>query len=131
MYSIELADCLYIDSTSAMGRGVFTSAPIPKDSIIEISPILLMEAKDRILVDQTPLKDYIFEWFNGTHACCVAWGYISMYNHQYNSNCEYCMDYEENIISVKTVRDIEAGEELFINYNGDWDNMNPLWFDAK
>jgi len=30
---------------------------------------------------------------------------------------------------VTAVRDIEAGEELFINYNGDWDDTRPVWFD--
>jgi SET domain-containing protein len=30
---------------------------------------------------------------------------------------------------VRTVRAIKAGEELLINYNGDWDNETPVWFD--
>jgi hypothetical protein len=35
------------------------------------------------------------------------------------------------VIRIKTVRRIESGEELFINYNGDWDNAKPVWFNAK
>jgi SET domain-containing protein len=40
------------------------------------------------------------------------------------------MNYEEDVILVKTVRIIEKGEELTINYNGDWDDKTKIWFDA-
>jgi SET domain-containing protein len=32
---------------------------------------------------------------------------------------------------VKTVRPIAAGEELSINYNGDWNDGKKLWFEAE
>jgi hypothetical protein len=38
------------------------------------------------------------------------------------------MDFENEIIKIKTIRMVEAGEELFINYNGDWNNDKPVWF---
>jgi hypothetical protein len=41
------------------------------------------------------------------------------------------MEFEGKSIRIKTVRFIKKGEELFINYNGDWNNSTPLWFDAK
>lgn len=41
------------------------------------------------------------------------------------------MDYEDETILIKTVKVIEKGEELFINYNGDWNDPLALWFDAK
>ena len=114
-----------------MGRGVFTTEDFPPNALLEVSPVLVMDANARKLLDQTELYNYIFEWGEDSEKCCVAWGYISMYNHRFNSNCEYMMDYEQNIMMVRTVRQIAAGEELFINYNGDWDNNAPLWFDAK
>ena len=40
------------------------------------------------------------------------------------------MNFEEDTIVVKTVRIIEKGEELTINYNGDWDDKTKIWFDA-
>ena len=40
------------------------------------------------------------------------------------------MDYEESIIWVKTVRPILANEELTINYNGSYQNEEPVWFQA-
>jgi hypothetical protein len=41
------------------------------------------------------------------------------------------MDFEDDSIMVKTVRVIENGEELTINYNGDWDDGKKVWFDVK
>jgi uncharacterized protein len=122
---------LYIENSKGKGRGVFTSADIPENTWVEISPVIVMSAEERQWLDKTLLHDYIFEWGNGKEQCCMAMGYVPVYNHSYNSNCEYEMNYEEKLIGIKTVRKIEAGEELLINYNGDWNDAKPLWFDAR
>ncbi len=124
-----ILSCLYIEATEQMGRGVFTEEPIDAGTIVEMSPVVVMSAEDRKLLDKTLLHDYIFEW--GNNRCCVALGYISVYNHSYASNCEYEMEMEDEIIRIKAMRYIRAGEELFINYNGTWNNKKPVWFDAR
>jgi SET domain-containing protein len=113
-----------------MGRGVFTSESLRKGDIVEIAPVLVMGEKERVLLDQTLLHDYIFEWGHDKKQCCMALGYVPVYNHSYKSNCEYEMDFEEERIRIKTVRYIKAGEELFINYNGNWNDKTPVWFHA-
>ncbi|MFN7280731.1 MAG: SET domain-containing protein [bacterium] len=120
---------LTIAPTPNMGRGVFTSEPISRGTIVELSPVIVMGPEDRQLLDRTPLHDYIFEWGDDKTRCCMAMGYVPVYNHASPSNCEYEMDYDEDSITVTAVRDIEAGEELFINYNGDWDDTRPVWFE--
>jgi len=60
----------------------------------------------------------------------MALGYIPVYNHSYTSNCEYFMDFSNQTIFIKTVRDISKGEELTINYNGDWNDTAKVWFDV-
>jgi uncharacterized protein len=122
---------LFISSSRKKGRGVFTSETIQAQTTIEISPVIVMSNHDRLLLDQTLMHDYIFEWGEKRNQCCVALGYVSMYNHSYQSNCEYAMDYKKELISVKTMRLVKAGEELFINYSGDWNNQKKVWFDAK
>ena len=112
-----------------MGRGVFTSGQLASNIIIEISPVIVMSHEERKFLDQTLLHDYIFEWGSDQQQCCMALGYIAVYNHSYLSNCEYQMDFEERLITIKTVRDILAGEELFINYNGNWNDEKKVWFD--
>jgi len=122
---------IYIEKSNGKGRGVFTKQNIPANTIIEISPVVVMSAEERTLLDQTLLHDYIFEWGRDSKQCCMALGYVPVYNHSYKSNCEYEMDFENEIIKIKTIRIIEAGEELFINYNGDWNNAKKIWFDVK
>lgn len=61
----------------------------------------------------------------------MALGYVPMYNHAAPSNCEYEMEWETELIRIRTVRDIAAGEELFINYQGNWDSLTPVWFEPK
>lgn len=123
---------LYISTTDNKGKGVFTSAAIAADTIIEVSPVIVMSIEERKLLDQTRLHDYIFEWNPGDEKmCCMAQGYVAVYNHSYTSNCEYFMDYDEQTISIKTVREIDAGEELTINYNGDWNDEKKIWFEVR
>jgi SET domain-containing protein len=122
---------LFIAPTTDMGRGVFTSENIDKGTVIEISPVIVLSGAERKLLDQTLLHDYIFEWGDDRKSCCMALGYIPLYNHSYRSNCEYEMDFDGRVISVKAVRFIKAGEEIFINYNGDWNNTAPVWFDRQ
>ena len=125
-----ILSCLFMAESPAKGRGMFTNELILADTIIEVAPVIVMSAADRLLLDKTLLHDYIFEWGTDKTQCCMALGFVPIYNHSYNSNCEYFMDYSTNTIMLKTVKNIEAGEEVFINYNGDFDDKTLLWFDA-
>ena len=122
---------IYIASTESMGRGVFTSENISEGTVVEVSPVIVMTSAERKLLDQTALHDYIFEWGGKKDQCCMALGYVPIYNHSYKSNCEYEMDFEKALITIKAVHFIKAGEELFINYNGNWNDSKRVWFDAK
>ena len=122
---------LFIGQTEGRSRGVFTSEKIDAEKIIEIAPVIVMSLDERKLLDQTLLHDYIFLWGEKEDRCAMALGWIPMYNHSYHSNCEYLMDIEEEAMLLKTVKYIEAGEELTINYNGDWNNATPVWFDTR
>lgn len=122
---------LIILPTENRGRGVFATADIPAGTTIEISPVIVLEQKDRMHLDQTRLHDYIFEWGGELLQCCVGLGYISIYNHAYMANCEYEMDFENELMTIKTVSDVSSGEELFINYNGSFNDLKPVWFEVQ
>ena len=121
---------LFMAESPDKGRGIFTNELILANTIIEIAPVIVMPAADRILLDKTLLHDYIFEWGIDKTQCCMALGMVPIYNHSYNSNCEYFMDYSTETIMLKAVKNIEKDEEVFINYNGDFDDKTLLWFDA-
>jgi SET domain-containing protein len=128
---------LFIEKTDKKGKAVFTNEKIAAGTIVEISPVIVMSLADRQHLDQTLLHDYIFEWgklkdpsSGQAGKCCMALGLIPIYNHSYQSNCEYFMDFEDETIFVKTVRPIKKGEELTINYNGNWNDGKKVWFDV-
>lgn len=121
-----------IIETQLRGRGVFAVEHIPAGALIERAPVIVMPEADREHLDRTLLHDYIFEWQpEGRKMCCMALGQVPIYNHSYASNASYGMDYEAQTIEITAERSILPGEEIFINYNGDWDDATPLWFEAK
>ena len=123
----------YIDVKAAggKGRGVFTSKAIPVNTVVEISPVLVLKPKERKTLETTLLYHYVFEWGDTRRKAGMALGYISMYNHSYTSNCKYEMDFDEMTMTITTVKAIKKGEELTINYNADPNDATPVWFDAE
>lgn len=113
------------------GRGVFTTRSIPRNTVVEISPVIILTSAERTTIEKTKLFDYIFEWGKTRKKGCVALGYISLYNHEYESNCDYEMDFDNRLMTIRTVRAIKKGEELCINYNADPNDKTPVWFHKK
>src|SRR5690606_39869752 len=97
--------------TEDMGYGVFTSDDIDADTVIEISPVIVMSGEERKLLDKTRLHDYIFEWGAKKDQCCMAMGYVPIYNHSYKSNCEYEMDFENDRIIIRRSEERRVGKE--------------------
>lgn len=122
---------LTIAASSKKGRGVFTTRNISANTIIEISPVIVLSSKERAAVEETKLYNYIFEWGTSKKKGCIALGYVSLYNHDYDANCEYDMDYENELITITTVKKIKKGEELFVNYNAHPNDKTKVWFNAK
>ncbi|MDR0793266.1 MAG: SET domain-containing protein [Chitinophagaceae bacterium] len=119
---------LIVAATENKGRGVFTTKNIVKGTVVEISPVIVLSIKDRKTIEQTLLHNYIFAWGNSCKKAAVALGYISMYNHSYNANCNYEMDYDNEIMYIRAVKNIKKGEELSINYNAAHNDTTPVWF---
>ena len=119
---------LVIAPSENRGRGVFTTRNIPANTVIEISPVIELSPNDRKQIEGTKLFYYIFEWGKSKRKAAMALGYISMYNHSFEPNCEYEMDYENGNMTVRTIKQVKKGEELFFNYNGVPEDKSPLWF---
>lgn len=123
--------CLSIAISSNKGKGVFASEKIKANTIIEISPVIIFPVKEVYNIEKTLLFDYLFEWGKKRKKRALGLGYISIYNHSYSANCDYEMDIEFKMMTIKTVKNIEKGEELFINYNADPNNKTPVWFETN
>ena len=50
---------IYIAETPLMGRGVFTSANIDEGTVVEESPVIVMNGEERKLLDQTSYRNMI------------------------------------------------------------------------
>ncbi len=122
---------LYVASSKIHDRGVFCARLIPEGSIIEICPVLFIPPKDMEMIKKTTLFDYYFAWGEDDKSGAIALGYGSIYNHSHRPNAKYLVDYEELCIKIYAIKDIEAGEEITFNYNGDPKDQSKVWFEKR
>lgn len=115
-----------IGPTRGKGRGLFAARALAAGEVIERSPMLVLPHADLARVHATILDDYLFVWEN-TSAFALGMG--GLFNHSYTPNVEYVRDYRTKMLVFETLRDIAAGEELTVNYNGDPTNQDPIWFE--
>jgi len=59
----------------------------------------------------------------------IALGYGSLYNHSYTPNAHY-RDIGRRSKEFLAVRDIAAGEEITVNYNGDPQDRTAVDFEV-
>lgn len=107
-------------------RGVFAKVDIPKGQLIHQAPVVPYPNEDHEHVEKTILEDYVFEY--GANHTAILLGYGSLINHSYEPNATYDINFENHTFDFYAYTDIKAGEEILINYNGEEDNMDPLWF---
>jgi len=117
---------LIIKDGLGKGRGVFALNGIEADTLIEVSPVIVLDEKDTAFIHQTHLHDYYFTWGDDQKHSAIALGYISLYNHSAEPNCAHHCDFVNNTISIYTRQIIQAGEELCIDYG--MGEKKDLWF---
>lgn len=120
---------LYIGRTEARGRGVFTAGALSAGDVIESCPVLLLPADDRKRIHASRLHDYYLEWPDGSGRIAIMLGYGSLYNHGRPANARLEFDLEGEGVSLFATRDIEAGEELLIDYREGEQGTDGLWFE--
>lgn len=113
-------------SDGEFNRGVFAVRDIKKGELLHEAPVIPYPNEDHALIEQTPLADYVFEY--GKNHTAVVLGYGSLFNHSYDPNATYDINFENHTFEYYAFKDIKAGEEILINYNGEVDNKEPLWF---
>lgn len=114
--------------TARRGRGVFALRAFSPGECIEAAPVLLVPAVESEHVARTVFDSYVYHWPDGALALVLGFG--SLYNHSYTPNARFNRDVDHAVMRYTALRTIEAGEEILINYNGDPDCRDPLWFDA-
>jgi uncharacterized protein len=120
---------IYFGPSELHGRGVFAARDIEAGEIIEICPVLIFPKSQLPHIRQTMLDDYYFDWGDDGAFYAVCLGYGSLYNHEYEPNAEYGMDFAAETIDFYAVKDIPAGTEITVNYNGEPGNREKVWFE--
>jgi SET domain-containing protein len=127
--SIEGA-AVVLGDAGAKGRGVFALRPFRSGDLIERVPVLVLPAADWEHLRETRLMEYAFCWGRRREQAAVALGFGSFYNHGDPANAETIERPEEDAIDFIALRDIDAGEEITIDYTGA-DKSREVWFDVK
>ena len=125
---------LSIVTVGGRGRGVIADEPIRKGELVERSPVLVIPPTDRAATDGTIVFTYVFMWEHDTveedlykheGRSAIALGFTSLLNHSYTPNCDFIRHIDDLVIDLVAARDIEAGEELTIDY------QMTLWFEPQ
>ncbi|WP_223703615.1 SET domain-containing protein [Sutcliffiella deserti] len=116
-------------SEGEFNRGVFATQDIPKGVMFHAAPVISYLNEEHEHIEKTILADYTFEY--GINHSAILLGYGMLFNHSYEPNARYEISFEEHTFNFFAYKDIKAGEEIFINYNGDVDEMDPLWFNKE
>ena len=97
---------LYILETESKGRGVYTSTSIPKGSLIEICPCILLSTSDTQKIHETLLHDYYFLWDTEKKTSVIALGFGSLYNHSRQPNAQFTLNYDDQTIVFVAIEEI-------------------------
>ena len=120
------SDAIEVKRVRGKGRGVFARRSIEAGEVIETCPVLVLPA-DSVEDVSAGIGGYVFEWGRGKLA--LALGYGSLYNHSYRPNARY-VDLAGRTKLFTALRDIAAGEEITVNYNGEPDDETPVGFEV-
>lgn len=110
------------------GLGVVAERDIKKGEIIERCPVLVLTPTERKHCEKTILNHYIYPW-KSTRSAAVIMGYGFIYNHSFQPNADWKQNFKTNQMVYRAIQDIQKGEEISVNYNGEPDDLTPIEWD--
>ncbi|GKV70333.1 SET domain-containing protein-lysine N-methyltransferase [Sporosarcina sp. NCCP-2716] len=113
-------------SDGEFNRGVFATCDIQKGQLIHEAPVIAYPNEQHSHIEKTLLADYAFEY--GVNHTAILLGYGMLFNHSYTPNADYEINFKNQTFDFYAHKAIAKGEEIFINYNGDVDDQEQLWF---
>ncbi|MFJ8529385.1 SET domain-containing protein [Bacillus sp. NPDC094106] len=116
-------------SDGEFNRGVFATRDIKKGELLHEAPVISYPNEEHQFIEKTLLADYAFEY--GINHSAILLGYGMLFNHAYKPNATYEINFDNHTFEFYAYKDIKAGEEILINYNGDVDDDELLWFDRE
>ncbi|HVE44195.1 MAG TPA: SET domain-containing protein-lysine N-methyltransferase [Gammaproteobacteria bacterium] len=108
---------IFVQQSQTNGYGVFAGQSFNKENKIEECYMILSHGGDKVL------EDYYFD-VNGKSA--VFTGFGSIYNHSTKPNAYFTIDVRKRLATLRALRRIHEGEEIFISYGRFWFNSRSL-----
>jgi len=107
---IEVRPCKY-------GRGIFATETIPKNTVINVSPLVIIPEKQLKYLEKTILWLYVFGIRRSDSAMALGLG--ALFNHKDIPNADYKLSAKNQTIKFTTVKKIRKGSQIFIDYGYD------------
>jgi len=95
--------------------GVFATAKIAKNEVLEDSPYIAISAEE---LENSPSVEPYTYWLEDQDSL-LGLGFAGLYNHSFEPNADYQVDKVSEVIRHYAIRDIEPGEEITLNYGVD------------
>jgi uncharacterized protein len=112
-------DAYVADTGTAKGRGVFAARAFVAGEVVEVAPVVVFSLAGEKLPDA--LRRILFKWgelIGAPGPQAIALGYGCLYNHDDAANLFCEASAAEQQLRFIARRDIAAGDELTINYDG-------------
>jgi len=100
---------LVVRRSRVHGRGLFARDALRRGQLLDRNPVVVVRDAGK------ELGDYVFDW--GRNRYGLSFGLISIANHSTTPNA-YVLA-EETDLTLRALRDIAKGEEIFIDYGPD------------
>ena len=115
------------------GWGVFAVEDIQTGVSIECQPGIIVPMEilrmsyfimmsDGVSPDSFKLDQYGIDWPNDK--VFIPLGWVGLYNHSDDPSAEFYKDEQNELVGIRSVRDIVKGEEITISYG-------PTWWERK
>lgn len=120
-----------IKVTEEFGRGLYADKNIYADEVVCRCEILVLDAADTAVVNNTSLRWYTFK-FTDTSDCLVL-GEGELFNHADSPNVSYrLIDFDgRKVMEFRALMDIPVYHQLFIDYSADTKVSIEEYVDTK
>lgn len=112
-----------IRHSKVSGLGIFATRDIPSGTIIERCPTLAVQQSS--ICPESGVCNYAFSSTHSPTRALVAWGLCSLFNHSNNNNAVF-EAMKDDTITITTIKPIQKGEEIFVNYGPEYWNSRGI-----
>lgn len=118
----------YIKMFDGMGRGLVANTDLREHQAVCRCELLILSPEDTAVVNRTGLQHYTFAYDlqdTSKPRDCLVLGDGEIFNHSDDANVGYRLEDigDRKVMLFYALRPIKAGEQLFINYNADVDEV--------